>query len=214
MIGNDIVDLAQARQESNWRRRGYLDKIFTPHEQQLIREASDPDQMVWLLWSLKESAYKLAVRTMNKRVFAPVKIACSLQKSIPGTVNGTVVYGETYQTRSVITAQYISTLAFAMNKAPTYKQIIVPFETTDYQTHQRVIRKKIKQYVSALFNTSDDNIHLTKNSNGAPILTISNSASIPLSISHHGYYGAFVISSTISSLDTRRRLPKCALIDT
>jgi lactate dehydrogenase-like 2-hydroxyacid dehydrogenase len=28
-IGNDIVDLALARKESNWKRPGYLNKIFT-----------------------------------------------------------------------------------------------------------------------------------------------------------------------------------------
>jgi hypothetical protein len=32
VIGNDIVDLALARKESNWKRPGYLNKIFTTKE--------------------------------------------------------------------------------------------------------------------------------------------------------------------------------------
>ena len=34
MIGNDIVDLDLARKESNWKRKGFLDKIFSLQEQQ------------------------------------------------------------------------------------------------------------------------------------------------------------------------------------
>jgi phosphopantetheinyl transferase (holo-ACP synthase) len=36
VIGNDIVDLALARKESNWKRPGYLNKIFTTKEQLLF----------------------------------------------------------------------------------------------------------------------------------------------------------------------------------
>ena len=33
MIGNDIIDLDVAKTESNWKRKGFLDKIFTANEQ-------------------------------------------------------------------------------------------------------------------------------------------------------------------------------------
>ena len=29
MIGNDVIDLQQSRQESNWQRKGFLEKLFT-----------------------------------------------------------------------------------------------------------------------------------------------------------------------------------------
>ena len=41
MIGNDIIDLAFARKESNWQRPGFLNKIFTPDEQWLIANAKN-----------------------------------------------------------------------------------------------------------------------------------------------------------------------------
>jgi phosphopantetheinyl transferase (holo-ACP synthase) len=53
VIGNDIVDLALARKESNWKRPGYLNKIFTTKEQLLISSAENPNTMVWNLWSRK-----------------------------------------------------------------------------------------------------------------------------------------------------------------
>ena len=69
MIGNDIVDLKQAAKDSSWKRPRFLDKIFTPREQQLIWSAKDQDQMVWLLWSMKEAAYKVNVQQFGKRFF-------------------------------------------------------------------------------------------------------------------------------------------------
>jgi len=57
MIGNDIVDLELALKESNWKRKGFLNKIFTNEEQLLISSAINPEIMVWNLWSRKEAAY-------------------------------------------------------------------------------------------------------------------------------------------------------------
>ena len=56
MIGNDIIDLSLAKIESNWQRKGFLEKQFTAKEQQLILEAPNSFVMVWRLWSMKEAA--------------------------------------------------------------------------------------------------------------------------------------------------------------
>ena len=37
MIGNDVVDLATAKNENNWRRKGYLEKLFTEEEIAIIK---------------------------------------------------------------------------------------------------------------------------------------------------------------------------------
>ena len=46
MIGNDIVDLVQARLQSNWKRKGFVEKIFTQKEQELIFSSQNPENMV------------------------------------------------------------------------------------------------------------------------------------------------------------------------
>lgn len=78
MIGNDLVDLKLAAKQSNWQRKGFLDKLFTPKEQGCILNSSNPFETVWLLWSMKESAYKAYLQTHNERFFAPKKLACNL----------------------------------------------------------------------------------------------------------------------------------------
>lgn len=89
MIGNDVIDLDLAAVESNWRRRGYLDKLFSPAEQQLIRQATDQDRMVWLLWSAKEAAYKIIHRDTRQRTYAPLKYEVQLS----GSETGCIQYG-------------------------------------------------------------------------------------------------------------------------
>ena len=44
MIGNDIVDLQLAKKQSNWQRKGFLDKQFTVSEQEEIARSKNPFQ--------------------------------------------------------------------------------------------------------------------------------------------------------------------------
>jgi phosphopantetheinyl transferase (holo-ACP synthase) len=74
MIGNDVVDLVLAKKESNWKRKGFLNKLFTTFEQELIFNTTNQDEMVWMLWSIKESSYKAYQRINYKEGFYPIKI--------------------------------------------------------------------------------------------------------------------------------------------
>ena len=42
MIGNDIVDLNLAKTESNWQRKGFLEKQFTDSEINEILNSENP----------------------------------------------------------------------------------------------------------------------------------------------------------------------------
>lgn len=76
MIGNDVVDLVIASQQSNWRRKNYLQKVFTNLEQNFIKTAANPDEMVWSLWSRKEAVYKIIRQKGGKVGYYPKKIEC------------------------------------------------------------------------------------------------------------------------------------------
>jgi phosphopantetheinyl transferase (holo-ACP synthase) len=108
MIGNDIVDLALALKESNWKRIGYLNKIFTENEQLLIIKSDNPENMVWNLWSRKEAAYKIFNRNTGVRIYNPIQFECfDTDKSI-----GKVMYnGVLYYTQTEINLDYIHTVS-------------------------------------------------------------------------------------------------------
>ncbi|WP_313265744.1 4'-phosphopantetheinyl transferase superfamily protein [Sphingobacterium sp.] len=112
MIGNDIVDLVQSKKDSNWRRRGFINKIFSENEQLLIANSDDQEIVVWLLWSMKEAAYKIWNRETGSRKYAPIKLLCSFVERSCGTAVGEVVCAENrYYTKTIVCPDFIHTIA-------------------------------------------------------------------------------------------------------
>lgn len=112
MIGNDIVDLALAQKESHWKRKGFLDKIFTRNEQLLILNTKNPDVMVWNLWSRKEAAYKIYNRQTNIRGYFPLQLECFDLDSIDTFTFGKVVMKDRiYYTKTEINSEFVHTIA-------------------------------------------------------------------------------------------------------
>lgn len=112
MIGNDIVDLALANEESNWKRKGFLSKIFSEREQFLISDSNNPETMVWNLWSRKEAAYKIYNRETGVRAYIPLRFECFDIEIIDGIYFGHVSIEEKlYFTKTEITTQFVNTVA-------------------------------------------------------------------------------------------------------
>ena len=179
MIGNDIIDLSFARLESNWQRRGFLEKLFTANEQKLILTAKNSFILVWKFWSMKEAAYKIYLQQNETRFFAPKKFDCLLKSGKKGLV---YFKDQIFYTSSIVSQKYIFTLASLEKETKAYSKIVTP-ELID-----KTIKNKL-EYGSAF---SALEIEQKKSKNGAPsyyhkdmLLTRS------CSISHHGNYGVF-----------------------
>jgi phosphopantetheinyl transferase (holo-ACP synthase) len=170
MIGNDIIDLRLAGQESNWQRKGFLSKIFTAAEQEMICQASIPSDMVWLLWSCKEAAYKIVNRISNIRIYNPTKFCCTLQQEQENSISGKVLYDAcSYPFISYRDSSYIHTVAVShdifLNRIDIYTGSSLP---------------------SHLFATGKS---LVKNQDGIPyLINCCTYSTTPVSISHHGKY--------------------------
>jgi phosphopantetheinyl transferase (holo-ACP synthase) len=165
VIGNDIVDLALARKQSNWKRKGFLEKIFTAKEQLLIANAENPEIMVWNLWSRKEAAYKIYNRQTGIRAYIPTQLECFYENANSGSVH---CQGNTYYTQTEISKDKIKTIAVTIKS--DFKEIIVLKPTTIVLKPTTIVHKK----------------------NGIPYLNDGNNLVKPLSISHHGRFEAWV----------------------
>lgn len=174
MIGNDIIDLRLADQESNWQRKGFLSKIFTAAEQEMICQASMPSDMVWLLWSCKEAAYKIVNRISNNRIYNPSKFGCALSEEKGNTISGKVLYeARNYPFISYRDNSYIHTIAVShdifINRIGIYTGTHLP---------------------AHLFTTGNS---LVKNQDGIPyFMNCCTYSTTPVSISHHGNYVGLV----------------------
>jgi phosphopantetheinyl transferase (holo-ACP synthase) len=159
VIGNDIVDLALAKKESNWQRKGFLDKIFTEKEQLQIIASNNPEIMVWNLWSRKEAAYKIYNRQTQIRAYIPLQLECQDTTTRNGIIFGKVQINSTfYYTKTEISSTFIYTIATL--KVDDFSKII-----------------------------SLDAASIIKKVNGIPNYFDSDkNAFSPVSISHHGRF--------------------------
>jgi len=140
MIGNDIVDLIQSREESDWRRRGWTAKTLTPDECLLTERAAAPDLVLWLLWSMKEAAYKIVNRETGRHFFAPRQLACYLSEYNTQSASGYVSYaGKKYFTRTLSGPGFIHTIACAATVDPA----VLQSEIRQVSVASRVLKGKV-----------------------------------------------------------------------
>ncbi|MCZ4225197.1 4'-phosphopantetheinyl transferase family protein [Pedobacter rhodius] len=182
MLGNDVVDLNLAKIQSNWRRKNYLDKIFTGEEQKLISLAENPDVTVWLLWSMKEAAYKIHNRTTNKRLFNPISFQCQILELNNKTAKGFVKYDTLkFLTASEISSDFIHTIA--TDNSLFFKNL------NEWQNPYH------SNYLS-LFNSQTSGYQIYYNESGLPEIKNTHGKTIhDTSVSHHGNYVRIVFNS-------------------
>lgn len=188
MIGNDIIDLGLAKKESNWQRRGYLDKLFTSEEQELITASNDPFQTVWLLWSMKESAWKAQQQKEKKRLYAPKKYRCSLFNKSRGQV---LTDSEVYFTISEVNAHSIHTIA---TSAPDIRTNFQYFEVqrSFWDSISTEVRSALLMAMASEMEVPADSLELRKDKDQFPQIYLNEELlATAVSLSHHGDFAAF-----------------------
>lgn len=126
MIGNDVIDLKLAAAESNWRRKGFLEKLFSDKEIAMILGSETPDVSVWNLWSKKEAAYKIFNRSTGIRSFNPKYFECAdLSRKSQVVFANRSVFCETETNQD-----FIHTIACENPERFAHLQSVNPFEIT------------------------------------------------------------------------------------
>lgn len=188
MIGNDIVDLKKAGLDSNWKRKGYLDKICTSDEQQLILQASEPAVMLWLIWSMKEAAYKIIHRKTGIRLYEPLKYICDDLLTDGIKASGKISYLEKkFYSQSEI-------------KGPLLHSSVVSALPDFENLHLQYLRP-VPDY-NEVFNRLSAFYQLTRNRSGLPeMVHIITGQKHAVSVSHHGSYLAVIYSDSLLLAD-------------
>lgn len=178
-VGNDIVDLDLAKTQSNWQRKGFLEKQFTVYEQQVILNAKNSFLQVWLFWAMKEAAYKCYVQEHLNRFFAPKKFSCKILSNISGIVS---IENVNYYINYTISNIYIHCVACKKKKL---KMVSTSFFVDEID----LLNQKINNKLLANF---PKNTRLKKSKLGVPYLFKNNKKlAVTISKSHHGNYGGF-----------------------
>lgn len=181
MLGNDVVDLNLAAVQSNWQRKGFIDKICSADELALIGAAHDPYSFFWRLWTMKEACYKLINRRNGIRLLNPRSYVCSGFHYGQGTHWAEVRYdGCSYPVLSSRTSGYIHSIALSSKKLISSLVLQQLTYTPDYLE---------------VFNRGSGHYQLRKSAAGLPNMVHKYSQlSRPASISHHGKWLMIVYS--------------------
>ncbi len=189
MIGNDVVDLELAGSQSNWRRKGFLQKVFSPAEQEIITTSTDQDKMVWLLWSMKEAAYKAHQREFSlPRRLNWLTQECSILEMTSGNASGSIeIEGHFYSSSSEITSEYIHTSAEKI-PASGFKNVILEGSSS-------AVKKLLITKVAEHFDVEPDELQLKKDAHGMPFLSRKECIFFDhFSFSGHGRFSAYSLS--------------------
>ena len=187
MVGNDIVDLAVANEQSNWQRPRFLEKLFTPQECSRILRAKDPCIEVWRFWSMKEAAYKLYTQARPSRFYNPIAFECLPLQG--GTMVNYLQFKCYVNTR--ITSEYIISEARLNQCKMTSKT--VAFHQSDLKAQSTYLNDQLLKGVAKLFGAKDGSATLVKESYGIPIVVLPDKK-VSVSLTHHGRYGAYAIA--------------------
>lgn len=188
MVGNDIVDLEEAKRASNWERPRFLNKIFTSQEQYLIRNSKNPFVLVWQLWSMKEAAYKLYTQQNPSRFYNPKGFKCNIQNknsSVKFKVFNCFV-------NTLITSKYILSEARLIPFKMTSR--VIKIEDNNQKNQSEATRNALLIELSKRYQVSKKELKLQKSVFGIPCVQMG-LENIQVSLSHHGSFGVYAMSS-------------------
>lgn len=242
--GNDIISL-HAIDKERTRYTGFYSKILSAAEQGLYERLAlqglyeghafqgpfageSPARMpfelfVWLLWSVKESAYKYLKRTEPGLIFSPTGIIVrqidlpsgpvtnfeggqweSAMQRLPGSAGdcpgerfctGTVCHGSAVlYFRSTIHTEYIATVVAGEEGFDNVWWGVQRIDHPSHEHQSKMVRDLARQRLNAV--CPGDELSIRKSPSGHPIVCKGDmEMKIPVSLAHHGCFVAYSLST-------------------
>ena len=194
--GNDIVSLRQPDIERA-AHPGFYSKILTIQEQELYDSHQLPNlsftHFVWLLWSVKESAFKYLKRLNTELQFSPIKTVILkvdfdlVQPSVNFSQNytGCVQYFDTQlYFKSEISTDCIFTV---VNDKADFNNIVSGVQQVSAYNYEKQSGLARAFLLDNLANYISGELNIKKSPVGYPILfNLEDELPIPISLSHDG----------------------------
>lgn len=212
MIGNDIVDMNDERNFNRSSQQRFLNKLFTASEQKLIASSDMPDHMVWILWSIKESAYKVINKYTGERSYAPLSYEVKMKEvNVLNTaflestvaVSDTILFARTFVTENFI----YSNASTSLSLLNSVKWKIEERSVMNPEQQSIAIREFAKKHIAEHTGINISGIFISKDNAGVPLVYIDNkiSGEVSLSLTHDGNYSAYacLLHSSMSKINER-----------
>jgi len=211
--GNDIVALDTINIARTLQSRFYT-KILSAAEIAQYHESGLTqmpfERYVWMLWSIKESAFKFLQRYEPKLVFSPTKFIVT-QLDIPfkngisptegsgfedsPACKGIVTMGSNIlYSRSLMNEKYIFSVVNDKNDFENIHWGIKSIHGAEPDRQSAEVRRFVMNKINKLLPYDD--LSIAKNQHGCPILLSSTQQTdISVSLAHHGHYIGYSFST-------------------
>lgn len=191
-LGNDVVDLARARSH----RSTYFDRLlrvhFTDSDLPWVNSIEDG---IWVLWSLKEATYKVAVQLgWDGRFDGQIFEVNNLEASKSGFQGLVTFKDHQFTSTTQVTTGYIHSWVGEYSPHNLRERVFLT-QSDVYSFHSEFIRQKaIEQLAQDLRKASSDfSIH--QDENFVPSFSYEDQPlDLPLSLSHDGHHAAFAFA--------------------
>lgn len=194
MLGNDIVDLQVVLTSGQAQRPGFQDRISSSSELPPLRSYFDEEHCTWLLWAIKESAYKYYIQAEGQPIFAPKKFRFIAQKLQEDTVEG---YTETPvgKVRSTVRLTKAHITAESWSETSSHLGIhrhVYGLSASGQVEKSKQLKRLVCMQWAAAFGKHSEEISIQKDHRQVPYL-YDREEKLPyaISLSHHGAWGFF-----------------------
>ena len=211
--GNDIVSLNAINITRTNDPRFYSKILSTPESKLYNKQVAAVipfENFVWLLWSIKESAYKYLQRITPDLLFTPVKFEVT-QLHLPdayrfisfnkdqlssvgfeglSAFEAIITFGaDTLYSRSIIYNELICTVVHTNKDFSNTHWGIKFIEDEEYSNQSSAVREFLIENLQKI--SGFDKVAFSKDQHNIPVIITGNSKTFPVSLSHHEHFIAY-----------------------
>lgn len=193
-IGNDVICLNlwnSSFQKANYER--YITKVLNKSEYKILDYSDDLIYSLAILWSCKESIFKILMKQNKVKAFNPKAIEVDFEYNI-NQKNAIILanskaFGQSYYSEINITSNFIHTISFTDNKADFVSNIIE--NNLTFQANSDLSNELLKD-ISTQYTYDINFTELKKDKFNIPYILYKNKrTNIDVSLSHDGKYFSY-----------------------
>lgn len=196
-VGNDIIATNDISNRLSFSNPRYLNKILTDKEYLFFKENITLDYFPFLLWTCKESAYKIQLKEGLSQNFQPLEYEVEIHNTIKRQnhmlTSGKVNYGKKYHFfQSQIFLDYISTVACGGNGVISKTKNYVGY--ADGFDNSKNMRSHLIKRLADRYHKKQESFEILKTEEGFPYVKSICSCKMPdISFSHDGNYFSYAL---------------------
>jgi phosphopantetheinyl transferase (holo-ACP synthase) len=213
-VGNDIVDLTQPNANKKSRDTRFLKRVFLPDEEQYILADTQPEAMLWALWTGKEAAYKSIQKEWPHIPSVPRQYKVTIEREQTGgpsfrpgqrTLVGTVETPQgNLKLETLITPEYVHSIATSStfprgnHVAWRVERMLLPDTLSpDFESLyvRSAAKRRLVQYLKG--DLRDIEIRRIKYPRGLgppSVFFQGKPSAIDISLSHDGHFAAYAFT--------------------